>query len=103
MPLLLLSTAVEAPDRDGDPRPGDNKPKIVVAVRTILLNNCLYYSTNTYKCMQDGAKSDYPDIQYDREIDTSMDRELSDNGINFVRPVVAELEAEKYITKQLFN
>ncbi len=47
--------------------------------------------------MQDGGKSDHPNIRYDREIDTSMDRELSDNGINFVRPVVAELEAEKYI------
>ncbi len=69
----------------------------------ILLNNCLYYSTNTYKCIQDGAKSDYPNIQYDREMITYMDREPSDNGINFVLPHVAELDAKKHITKQLFK
>ncbi len=48
-------------------------------------------------------KGDHPNIQYDREIYTYMDREPSDNGINFVLPHVAELDAKKYIAKQLFN
>ncbi len=83
----------------------ENIPKIVVAVRrwiriTIFLNNCYIIAPNACKMMQ---KGDHPNIQYDRESITYMDREPSDNGINFVLPHVAELDAKKYITKQLFN